>query len=201
MACATQFERIMSEARLRLPGAIDEVMKLELFSVLDEFFRTTMLWQEAIPVGVITTKKTYDLDSNESVATINELLYVQNKDAIPVNAMMAEAGVLNLQQYPAEDQTYTVCVALALADALDNDGFPQVPPWVITKYHETFKDGLLAHMMMQASKPYYNEILAKYHGVRFRSAMSSAFADMKQKNTFDAQAWVYPQTFAMTRRQ
>jgi hypothetical protein len=201
MACAQSFDRILSEARIRLPGAIDDVMKLELFGVLDEFFRRTMLWQETIRLGVITTKQTYDLSSNEWIATINELIYVMNKDAIPVNASMPVAGELYLYSYPAEDQTYTVRVALALADALDDDGCPQVPQWIITKYHEAFKDGLMARMVLQPAKPYFNKDLSLYHGARFRSAMTAAFADMKQQNTFDTQAWRFPQTFATSRRQ
>jgi hypothetical protein len=201
MACAKLFDRIMSDARIRLPGAIDETMKIELFSLLDEFFRRTMLWQEDIPIGVVTTKKTYEIDSNEWIATIHELLYVQNKDAIPIIASMEVAGELLLHTYPSEDQIYTVRVALALADALDDDGYPQVPQWIVTKYHEAFKDGLLSHMAMQPAKPYYNEKLAQYHGLRFRSAMSAAFADMKQRNVFDASGWVFPQQFATSRRQ
>jgi len=191
----------MTEARLRLPGAIDDVMKIELFSALDEFLRRTHVWQESISIGVVTEKKIYEIDSNEWVATINELMYVQNKDAIVVNATMPVAGELYLFNYPPEDQTYVVRVSLALANATDDDGFPQMPAWIAIRYHEAFKDGLLGHMAMQPAKPYYNEKLTLYHMSRFRSAMNAAFADVKQQNTFDAQGWAFPRTFATSRRQ
>jgi hypothetical protein len=114
---------------------------------------------------------------------------------------MEVAGELYLYHYPEEPQTYTVRVALGLADVLDEDGFPQFPQWIAVKYHEAFKDGLLAHMALQPSKPYYNEKTALYHGTRFRSAMNEAYDDMTKKNIFDARAWVYPQSFATSRRQ
>lgn len=200
MACAGQFDRIMAEARLRLPGAIDDVMKVELFSILDEFLRRTHIWQEDISVGVTTDNKMYELSSNEWVAAINELIRVNNKDAISISASMPVAGELLLYNYPSEDQTYSVLVSLALASAVDEDGYPQVPEWIIIKYHEAFKDGLLTHMLMQPAKPYYNETLAKYYGIRFRSSMDEAFYDVKSQNTFDGQSWIYPQNF-VTRKQ
>lgn len=201
MSCEKQFDRILTEARIRLPGAIDDTMKVEMFAVLDEFFRHSHIWQESVLLGVVTTKQKYDIDSNEWVATVNQLMWVENKDKIPVNASMEVTGELYLYSPPAENQTYTVRVALSVADVLDEDGYPQVPQWVITKYREGLKDGLLARMFIQPAKPYFNTDLAKYYNARWRTVLSSAYADSRQQNVFGAQRWKYPQQFATTRGQ
>jgi len=201
MASGSQFDRMLAEAQIRLPGALDDALKLELFSVLDEFFRTTTLWQESIPIFVDPDHTNYDIDSNEWVARVNELLWVANKDNIAVDATMPEVGVLTLYNAPSEDQTYTARVALSVADQTDADGYPQVPFWVVAKYRDCIKNGLIASMASQPAKPYYHKEIATLHGSRFRQGMVSAYADMKQQNTFNTQAWRFPQSFATSRRQ
>jgi hypothetical protein len=201
MSCTQTFDHIMAEARVRMPGAVDNALKVELFSVIDDFMKETHVWQETIPVGVLTTQNTYDLDSNEWVAVIHELLYVVNKDNIPLNASMAEAGTLFLYNYPQEDQTYNVRVALTVANQLDADGYPQVPQWIVTRYREYFSHGLICKMAMQPAKPYTNETLAKFHGMMFNKGKTIGYADGKQQNTYNTQAWRFPQSFATSRRQ
>lgn len=201
MSCGSQFDRMMAEARIRLPGALDDAMKLELFSVLDQFFRTTMLWQESIPLFVNPDQQTYDIDSNEWVATINELLWTTNDMGTVVDAAMPEVGVIKLYHFPPNKLTYTVRVALSLADQTDDDGYPQIPFWIVTKYRECFKDGLISNMASQPAKPYYHKEIATFHGAQFRQGMVSAYADMKQQNTFNTQAWRFPSGFATSRRQ
>jgi hypothetical protein len=200
MSCAKRFERIMSDAIVRAPGIVNQAARVEIFNVLDEFFRNTSIWQEDISLGVITDKIKYELDSDEWAAVINELLFVVNKDGIGVTAAMPTPGTLLLYTPPSENSTYIVRVALTVADIMDDDGFPQLPEWVVIKYRETIKDGLLARLCSQPAKPYFNEKMGTYHGMRFRAGMASAYADMKQAHTFGAQAWRYPQSFATGRR-
>lgn len=200
MSCDTIFERLMAEVTVRVPGAIDSAIRGELYDTLDEFFRNTHVWQEDIPLGVITTKLIYDLDSNEWVATINQLLSVNTVNQVPIAATMTEPGTLVLTYAPSTDEVYTVKVGLSVADVMDTNGFPQIPQWIAIKYREAFKDGVIGRLMCQPAKPYYNEKWAAYHGARFRSAMVSAYADAKQQNVFGAANWRFPQTFAVRRR-
>ena len=195
------YDRLMMEARVRLPGAIDEALKVELFSVFDEFFKGSHIWQESILLSVVTTDRAYEIDSNEWVATVNEFFWAMNSDQIPFNATMETAGVLVFERYPPAPDVYTVRVSLTVADALDGDGYPQVPEWVLIRYRETLKDGLLGKMMSQPAKPYYNEKLGTYHSQRFRNGITNAYADMKGGNTFNGQRWRFPQSFSTSRRQ
>lgn len=208
--CNTQFDRLMRECRIQLPGALDDVIKVEFFDVADEFFKTTHLWQEVIDLGVTTGRKDYEIDSNEWLAIIDILMGVCS-NSIPIDATMAVPGELVLRYDPSNDAIYNVTVALTVAPCDDGhqcgcgnagccNGFPQIPIWILQKYRETFKDGVLAHMMSQLAKPYYNQVLGAYHAARFRNGMSYARMQALHQNIFDAQAWQFPQNFATGRR-
>jgi hypothetical protein len=45
-------ERLIKNARTSLPGSLDNVILLELFNVLDKFFRDTSIWTEDVPFSV-----------------------------------------------------------------------------------------------------------------------------------------------------
>ena len=209
MACNSQFDRIMRDCRITLPGALDDVIKQEFFNAADEFFKFTHIWQELISLGVDAGQKIYDLDSNEWVAVIDILMGVYTDTQIPVLATMSTPGVLELVYAPSDGAVYNVGVALTVADcavgqcgcgnASCSQGFPQVPQWILQAYRETFKDGVLCRMMSQLAKPYYNEKLAIYHGQRFRNGMATARMQAMRHNLFNNQAWVFPY-FASGRR-
>jgi hypothetical protein len=199
MSCGKLFDRLIAEATMRAPGVIEAAAQYELFDVLDEFFRNTHIWQEDVSLGVTTDKTEYDLESDEYVAVVDRLLSVVNSDNISIVAAMPVPGRLRLANPPSADGIYKVKVALTVADVMDDDGFPAVPEWVIIRYREGLKDGLLGRLITQPAKPYYSENMGKYHSMRFRTAMAQAYADMKSQNLYGGQAWMYPQNFAVGR--
>lgn len=58
MSACTPSDRIMQTLRTHVPGATDPMLELELFNIMDEFFRRTMAWKHSDSVVL-------DQDTNE----------------------------------------------------------------------------------------------------------------------------------------
>lgn len=178
-----------------MPGVLDDALKLEFFNVLDEFCRTSYVWQESISFSVTTSTATYEISSLDDGTTLS-LLWVQNADEINVNATMAEPGVVVLAQLPSQSQTLTARVALTVTDPVrlsgDLEGWPKIPEWILEKYFQELLSGLLGRMMAQPAKPYSNQQLAVYHLRRFRNGITTARAESRRENTYDGQRWQFP---------
>jgi hypothetical protein len=195
-------ERLMKNARSRLPGAIDTVLELELFNVLDEFFQDSNVWQEAIEFSVTAADEvpTIYYIEPESVSSIVRLISVVTSEDRPVAATMQVPGEVILLTQPGGDETYTATVAMTVDDPVQStNNYPEFPAWVLTKYGMALLDGLLGRMMSQPAKPYSNTQLALYHTRKFRSAIAFASTESVRRNVANAQVWRFPQSFA-TRR-
>ena len=200
-------ERLIKNARNALPGSLDSVILLELYNVLDEFFRDSSIWQEDVvfsvtagdPVGTI-----YYIEP-ESVSAIVRLLYVFNVDNIRQHAFMRIPGEITFtspppQQEPPSTYQYIATVALSIVDPVQRDGYPEFPQWILDKYGLGILDGVLARMMLQPAKPYTNPQLGAAHWGAFRKTCSHAGTESLHMNVSNAQSWVFPQQFS-TRRQ
>jgi hypothetical protein len=192
--------RLMNNARVHLPGAIDTNLQLELFNTLSEFFESSNIWQEEVPFRVNTTTVAYPIEQ-EAVATINRLLSVTNSDGVPVAATMAIPGELILGALPNQLGAYTATISLTVNDPVQRDGYPEYPPWTLTKYGMGILDGLLARMMAQPAKPYTNAQMSIFHMRKFNGVVSQAKFEALHKNVNNGQAWRFPQSFATTRRR
>jgi hypothetical protein len=191
-------DRIIRGATLRLPGAIENVIKDELFLVLDEFLQKTSMWQEEITFGVTSDATEYELVPTGG--TIVQLIHLANSDEIPVKASMATPSTLVLQNTPNTD-TFTATVALTVVDPTTRDHEPEVPEWILTKYHLVVLDGVLGRMMSQPMKSYTSDKHSIYHMRRFRNGMAGAAAQTKRSNRYGGQSWSFPQSFAVRRRR
>lgn len=195
-------ERLLNNARIRLPGATDSALQLELFNVLNEFFQDSNVWQEAIDFGVTaddTIPTTYYIEP-EAVSSIVRLLYIVNSDGGDVQGTMQIPGEIILATQPGADDTYTATVALTVNDPVTRDGYPEFPAWTLNKYGLGILDGLLGRMMSQPAKPFTNLQLGTYHMRKFRSTVAQASTDALRQNRANAQAWRFPQSFAVRRR-
>ena len=202
MTCTGQdIERFMNAARVRLPGATDDAMQLEMFAMLDEFFKDTNAWMEDIditvpgndPAGTVYAV----LPSSPSV--VDKLMWVFSVSDSPnslrgwgVGAGMPVPGELILATQPSSKVTYRVAVALSVQDPTQKDGYVSFPAWVLAKYRNGLLDGLLGRMMSQPNKPFSNTQLSVYHMRQFSKTKGMAKTDMIRANTFRMQAWAYP---------
>jgi len=183
--------RLMNNARVRLPGATDDMLKVELFNVLDEFFQNSKAWKEDITVRGKANKYEYELVPSEP-GVIESLIGVADADERPVRAAMPMLGTLNLQTAPSQDQDYVATVSLTVVDPVKTDGYPQFPAWLLQKYGAHILDGLLGRMMSQIAKPYSSQQMAVYHLKRFRNGMAQARAESKHQNLYAGQTWRFP---------
>lgn len=190
MANIQSLNRILNNARVHLPGVLDNAMKYEFFNVLDEFLKTTGLWKEEVTFAVTTTKVEYVLVP--TAGTIVRLIGVQNSDEIKVNATMETPPYVVFDIEPQEVDTYTAKVVLTVTDPIKNDGFPVIPEWILIKYLDELTDGLKARMMAQPKKPYSDERMGIYNLRRFRNAMAIAASDADHMHLQGGQSWAFP---------
>jgi hypothetical protein len=192
-APATALDRLVGNLVIRLPGAREEVLKMEIFAVLDELFRTTNMWQESIPFDTVLNQKEYEIEPEEDVATIVRLMHVKNTNDLPVGAyfQMLDSTLVLFNDPPAAEE-WSVTVALTVSEPTNAEGYPRYPYWVLDRYLDSIMDGVLGRMMSQISKPYYNERMSVYHLRRWRNLMAQVRSDVLHKHVNDAQAWNFP---------
>jgi hypothetical protein len=194
----TDILRLMDAARVRLPGARDNIIQLELFAAINQFFQDSNAWREDIDFTVSPGVTEYEIIAT-SPSSINRLMGVVNEYGTQIVASMREPGVLQLWRIPSETATYTAQVALTINNPTDREGFPEYPSWFLNKYGNDLLDGLLARMMSQLAKPYSQPQLALMHGRNFKQAISQAKTEANHSNTYRAQNWQFPQGFARGR--
>ena len=197
-ASNTNLLRFLDMARVRLPGARDNIIQLEFFATMNDFFQRTNAWREDIEFTVTAGVKSYDVIQT-SPSSINRLVSVLNENGSYVAATMKNPGVVDLMVEPSKTATYTAQVALTISHPTDSTGYPEYPDWFLDKYGNDILDGLLSRMMTQIAKPYSNPQMALMHGRNFMGAVTQAKVEAMRANTYRAQAWRFPQGFANRR--
>jgi hypothetical protein len=194
MSMTDAFLRMMDNLRIRLPGALDSAIRLELFNTVQEFLGETSIWKEEIEFTTVEDQVEYLLIST-GVSRIENLIGVVNSTDTPIGAAMDEPGTLVLDTEPISGETLTATVVLNVEDPTDGDELPELPDWIVKKYRAVFEDGTIGRMMSQVAKPYSSERLAIYHLRRFQAGMSMARTDVARRQTQRAQVWRYPRGF------
>lgn len=197
---AVGITRLMNTARVRLPGATDDAMQLELFTVMDDFFKGSNCWREDIDFQVIggSPAGTVYQITPTGPALIDKLMWVygtpqQNQIRGTVtNASMSIPGELVLATQPSADCVYRATVSLTVADPEQRDGFVRFPVWVLEKYRNVILDGLWGKMMSQPNKPFTSTQLSVYHLRRFNTGVAAARVEAQRNNNFRNQAWRFP---------
>ncbi len=193
-------ERLMNTARVRLPGATDTALQLELFTVMDDFFKGTNLWQEDIDFNVVGNSPagTVYYLTPTGPCIIDKLMWcygVPTSNTLrgtQIRAVMSTPGELVLYTQPSADDVYRATVALTVQDPTQRDGYVTFPKWVLDKYRTVILDGLLGKMMSQPAKPFTDKQLSVYHLRRFKAGISEARVEGQRNNVYRSQAWRFP---------
>ena len=186
--------KIMDLARVRLPGARDNILQLELFAVMNQFFQDSNCWYEDIDFDVNTTTNIYYVTPT-SVSSPIRLLGVVNSNQQGVSAGFALPDTIKLAYTPSQADTYTCRIALTVNDPVTREGYPEFPDWILDKYNNDILEGLLGRMMSQMSKPYSNKELGAFHLRNFKAAISQAKVESERNNVYRNQNWRFPQSF------
>jgi len=195
--------RLMDQARIRLPGAVDAAILIELFAVMKEFFIETNTWREKLeftamptPGPYSTHPEAYSYDLVPVQGSVVRLMAVTDAEGRPVPAAMPVPCSVVLERGPSAPETYTAHVVLTVSDPTTRDDYPQFPLWVLNRYFTPILDGLLGRMMSQIAKPYSSPTIAMAHLRRFRKGMSEARVDGRRRNVYAAPTWRFPRGFA-----
>lgn len=196
---ASPFDRLMNTVRPRLPGALDDAIRLELFNVCLEFFRLSGAWRDVVVIEVPARSQQVEIFLSagrvERLFGVFEVEPDESMGRAIRGATLTEDNALRLPFAPTADGFYGVQVALTVTDPLTRDAYPIVPASIIQRYHEALVDGVLSMMMSQPSKPYSNTQMAMYHKRRFSGGASRARNALHTGNTLGSQNWSFPQSF------
>lgn len=201
--------RLMDNARIKLPGALDSAILLELFSVLNEFFQESNIWYEDINFDVTPTTQTY-IENPDAYTyqlnvleqgTINRLIGVVDSGGFSQRATMPTPGYVILSYSPNAAGTFTARVAKTITDPVTRDGYPVFPAWILNKYGNDILDGVIGRMMGQIAKPYSSPTLAPVYLRNFKQGTNKARSEAMHGNVYRGQNWRFPQTFARRRHK
>jgi hypothetical protein len=201
----TDIDRLMDNARVNLPGALDGAIQLEIFNILNDFFQKTNLWTQDIsfPVTTANTRGT-TITVTPTTGLINRLMYVLNASMDARAMSMPIPGSLLFVDVPNTTETWTARVALTVTDPIassgDSIGFPEAPAWILSKYNNGLLAGVLGNMYMQVSKPYTNSKMALMNVRKYGSMLSNAKSEARHQNLYGGQTWRFP-GFARTTPQ
>jgi len=185
--------RLMKNIRIHAPGAVDPVIKLELFNAFDEFFRDSGVWEQEINFTIRSGKSDYEIwPDSGAIITLMSLVNATN---IPVPATMEEPGIIILNTEPSNTEVLTATVKVTVADPNDTDDYPYIPSWLLKRYYTTLLDGTVSKLMMQPAKPYTNERLGIVHMRKFRSGIAVAQSQSRHKNLHGGVRWQFPTGF------
>jgi hypothetical protein len=198
---AVDIARLMNNARSRLVGATDDVLQMELFNTMDDFFKGSNTWLQDIDFAVPGQDPagTIYFITPDSPSLIDKLMWIYEVPpndttgrGIAVNAAMQTPGELTLALQPSSPVTYRATVALTVQDPTTRAGYVTFPAWVLAKYRNVILDGLLGKMFSQPSKPYTNNTLSIFHMRKFNAKVASARVEMTRNNKYRQQAWAFP---------
>ena len=202
MATAT-VNRLFDSAKIRLPGALDAALLLELFVIAEEFLRETSAWKELIPFVATPGNDPYIIDSAAYTFPLTlptgtkceSLLGVYDADEKPHVASMPVPGQVILDVLPDADTTLYAYVTLNVKDPAGIDGLSVMPDWVMERHWPALLDGVLSRMMSQMGKPYTSVQAGAYHARRYNGRKAQARVEALRSNVYGAQAWSFPQSF------
>lgn len=122
MSTMTPTDRLMQTLKMQLPGATDDMLKLVLFNVVDEFFRKTNAWRYEDQIDLSIDLREYDWHIPPSAMVVRVMGLTHN--GIPMRAMTPEESGITISSVGTilPDLTFPDGDALYDADISDNVG-------------------------------------------------------------------------------
>lgn len=183
--------RLKDNVRIRLPGALDAAIDLELFNVIYEMCTSTYFYRERLSFTPVAGQQTYDVTQPSiTVLWVFQAAH-QTWDTSGVVFEAKDEELYFTKAPTAADVGTSLVYEAAVAP---KEGSPAVPEnWlpvnIFALVYPTLLDGVLYRMMTHPAKPYSNEKGAVFHGRKFRNAMSLLKAS---SNYPVAPSWRFP---------
>lgn len=188
-----EVDQFLNQARIKLPGASDSGIKLELYDVFKEFFDDSNSWTEDIEFQSQAGTQNY-LITPRFDGQIIRLVGVFDEKLIPVPAFMPHFAHIRLLHAPntTPPNKWIARVVKTVVLPTTRENVPIVPEWTLRVYSIHILDGLLGKMMAQQGKSYSDKTMATYHLRRFRSGIQIARTAAIRQNLVGGQEWAYP---------
>lgn len=182
-------QRLMDNLLLRLPGAVESVVRLEVFNTIDEFCRETNAWHEHQRVELRKGENRVPMFPSRTAEVVRIMgVFTQGS---PINAAYRPNELTTLVTAQS-DMEVDVAYSLAPSQKTEYEDPPWIPTDMWERYHLAFLDGTLSRMMSQPAKPYSGMRAAMMHATRFRTAKNDARAEADRAFVYDAQSWSFP---------
>ena len=123
--------------------------------------------------------------------TINPLFSVP-RDAVLLNAG-TKCPIMRIRWNPQAPMFWVVTLALNVADPVDKEGLPIVPDWILDKYYDYIKSGVISRLQQQPGKAYSSQQGASFHGRKFNEGIGLARTEVRAMFTYGGQRWAFPQ--------
>lgn len=196
-------QRLTTNLRVHLPGALDSAIKLEVFNAVAEFCVRSCVWQHRQPFNTRAGKSKYEVTPAQHDAYYTQLVSLHkddgdgddNTNGPPVKAVLDAPTTLRLLTTPTTVERLIAVFAMAPQPTDEISDYPAIPDEYWSKYHDVLYEGALSRMLAHPAKPYSNERLGIYHGRRFVAMTSQVKNDHYNGNVRGGQNWSFPQTF------
>jgi hypothetical protein len=210
------FDQLMVQAVVKLPGVSEQALHAEFYDVLSEFLNDSSIWTENVTVPYMANTVAYRVSVSEgqiirlnSVGDWGTMQPLELTQVIPpgtpgplfVPAIMPEIGLIVTRNIPDTNGFWQVNLVLNCKLPLTKGQMPEAPEWILPIWHVALLDGLLGKMMNDPSKSYTNAAGAAYHLKRFRDGIARARISKLRANTIGTGAWRFPQQFRSLSQQ
>lgn len=200
------YDRLITNARNNLPGALEATLKLEVFNATHDFCAGSTVWQDVQTLRTKANKVDYEVTASDQNAYYTQILYgyrqeqdpdtLEWRKSIDIGVVMNSPTNIKLLYTPNSVENLVVVFAMAPVPTDELGDLPGIPESFWSMYHNVIMEGVLGRMMSQAAKPYSNERLGIYHLRKFRTAIATAKVEKDNGNVRGGQGWIYPQNFA-----
>src|SRR5215204_3104059 len=156
-------DRLLNELQVKLVGSTVNLLRFEIWNMLDDFCREGLAWRETIDVILEADQPDYVITP---VGTDIVRVFSADHDTLDLTGITYDFGTVSLYTVPTADDVGTpLHVVTALAPALDQGADIEnlIPADMWSKFHRTFVKGVLGLAMAQPAKPYSNPQLAAYY--------------------------------------
>jgi hypothetical protein len=185
--------RLMNNLRVKLPGALDGAIQMEMFNVVDDMCRSVDFHLAVFATPLVVGVQSYYVQSPVGSLPISFYkLAHETYDMKRAFVSPDDASFTLLDPVTAEHAATPVAVKMTFAP--DPAATPEqwVPDGFWGRGYTTILDGVLAAMMASPAKPYSNTQLALFHARKFKRGKSAIKIINTTGNAPDGQSWQFP---------
>jgi hypothetical protein len=206
------FERVKSE----IPAAPDVLIRHQINATVIDFTSDTNIFVEEVPINIQPNVTRYPFVLVNG-GRPNRLLLVYDPKASGAagpyhwadsGITMRIPNIIQLTNVPTAAKAWTAVIAKsASTPALTTDvppkptGYLEIDPWIVDKYYDVIYYGAMFLLQRMPAKPFRDDKSAMLNAALYTAGRSHAKVDNQWGNVYNAQAWMFPQSFRTISRK